>query len=131
MDPLPHGENRLILEGSVAYLQIDRGHPNRDGPDTWVISWRISEGGTEFSSGARIFSGTELAAAFDLNDWTGDYRSFLFDKHGAHAAMQGKFIRIGKYLNIPGPGTGHDGDPNISIFVSPAIQGAVRELLGA
>ena len=45
--------------------------------------------------------------------------------------VQGLFIGRGPYLNFPGPGTGEDGDPNISVFVTEEIQDAVRKLVAS
>lgn len=44
-------------------------------------------------------------------------------------ARPGAFIRQGRYLNIPGPGTGLIGDPNISIRLKPEIVAAVSKML--
>jgi len=32
-------------------------------------------------------------------------------------------------LNIPCPGTGHDGDPNVSVYIEESIQRAIEQLL--
>lgn len=43
--------------------------------------------------------------------------------------IPGKYIKHGRYLNIPGPGTGKDGDPNISIYLDEALVSNVRAFL--
>ncbi len=55
--------------------------------------------------------------------------SWLVGRYGGNSAVQSKFIRWGNFLNIPCPGTGHDGDPNVSIYVTDEIREAVRKLL--
>lgn len=47
------------------------------------------------------------------------------------AFVQGSFIRCGRWLNIPHPGTGSQGDPNISIFVSNEMRDAVEDYLSS
>lgn len=74
-----------------------------------------------------------VAAAFGLTDYLpmqlpGD---FLLEKYGGDVACQFLFIRWQDYLNIPGPGTGHDGDPNISIKLTDEIKEAIRALLAS
>lgn len=71
----------------------------------------------------------EIRYNFDMGkpDW--------FHHHGSKMNLQeaptkqGAFIRYGNFLNIPSPGTGHDGDPNISILIDGPIRRAVRQLL--
>jgi hypothetical protein len=54
---------------------------------------------------------------------------WLLDRYGGDSAAQGFYIRWRNCLNIPCPGTGHDGDPNISVTLSDDIKEAVRQLL--
>ncbi len=55
-----------------------------------------------------------LRSAFGVADIVGESSAWLLENFGGDAAHQGSFIRYKNYLNIPGPGTGHDGDANIS-----------------
>lgn len=45
----------------------------------------------------------------------------------ADDGSQGLFVRQGRYLNIPGPGTGMQGDPNISFYIDDDVKAAVTE----
>lgn len=73
----------------------------------------------------------DLLSAFGLQDEIGIYGQGLLDNYGGDCANQGKYIRYKDFLNIPGPGTGHDGDPNISIHLDDEIKDAVQKLLNA
>lgn len=97
----------------------------------WHMLYRIECGSDTRFEGRVWMNAAELQAAFcfryDPRDF--GYRSrWLIDEYGADVAVQGKFIRWSYFLNIPGPGTGHDGDANISIKVRPAISCAVDRL---
>jgi hypothetical protein len=72
-------------------------------------------------------SRAEVRVAFGLAAQTED-RTFA-KKFNADAASPGRFIRRGSYLNLPMPGTGVDGDPNISVYISPEIRLAIQALL--
>lgn len=39
------------------------------------------------------------------------------------------FARVKRFLNIPCTGTGMDGDPNMSLYISGNVQRAVRQLM--
>lgn len=119
-------DNSIRLAGSAAELTITRGNENE-----WVVAWKVVRRfGSEEAAGQVVMSTDELGAAFDLNKLTGDYGDFLLDRFGGTSAEQGYFIRYQDFLNIPCPGTGHDGDPNISILLDQEIKQSVRELLG-
>jgi hypothetical protein len=47
----------------------------------------------------------------------------------ATSVWPGVYIRYGRFLNIPGPGTGDDGDANLSIYINDSIKEAVEKLL--
>ncbi len=55
--------------------------------------------------------------------------SCFLGKYGGDAAILGGFIKWKNYLNVPMPGTGADGDPNISIEVTPRIRKAIKDFL--
>lgn len=50
--------------------------------------------------------------------WYGSDKFLIASKPLGAFASQKFFFRVGRFLNIPGPGIGHDGDPNISIELS-------------
>lgn len=117
-------QNELILESSAAKLVISFLEKN-----CWKVRWEVGQVGDQGSSGMVIFSSKELREAFDYRLVPKKNESFLFVRYGATAARQGKFIRTDRFLNIPCPGTGSDGDPNISILLTQEIVEAVRKLL--
>lgn len=53
----------------------------------------------------------------------------MIRRYGGTTADQGRFIRYNRFLNIPGPGTGHDGDSNISVEIRSEMQDAVAAFL--
>ena len=117
----------LAIRGSAAFLRISPA--NLDASEGWFVEWEITHGPWSTSSGRVIMDRNELEAAFGLSEETGKDGNWLLERYGGDSAVQGKFMRSGNYLNIPCPGTGHDGDPNISIELSDNIRDAVRQLL--
>jgi hypothetical protein len=117
----------LELGSNAASLKIHEIRPE-GGERFWMVEWELRFRALQTVCGSRIFSEQVLSAAFGITDeiiYTSDE---MAEEYGADAMYQGHFIRRGDYLNIPGPGTGHDGDPNISIEVDPQIRCAVLEL---
>ena len=99
----------LLLQGSAAELLIKKHQTN------WLVTWKIIQGPQTIISGAAIFPNKELLAAFGGHYDTPSHSAWLINRYGGSAAHQGLFIRFQNWLNIPCPGTGNDGDPNISI----------------
>jgi hypothetical protein len=84
----------------------------------WHVRWRIF-----YKNGARLegefyWTSHDICAAFGENDM-----GIFWHVPGS------RFARVGNYLNVPCPGTGHDGDPNISILLNPTIRAAVKKLI--
>ncbi|OGZ68876.1 MAG: hypothetical protein A3D44_04310 [Candidatus Staskawiczbacteria bacterium RIFCSPHIGHO2_02_FULL_42_22] len=125
-------QKSLRISGSAAFLGI---LPAESAVfDGWLVTWRVVYSRNERTEGQVFFTTEELAAAFGLAPITGSSDDWLIERYGAHSAFQGKYISWRRddgnvYLNIPCPGTGHDGDPNISIEVSPEMSNVVKELL--
>lgn len=103
----------------------------------WKISWKvIHRFDSEDTGGIIFFSSKELKTAFALIEGlgvgSGLKENCLLNIYGGDKIVQGKFIRYTEnftvYLNIPCPGTGQDGDPNLSILVTDEIREAVRKL---
>ncbi|MDP2630772.1 MAG: hypothetical protein Q8P56_05175 [Candidatus Uhrbacteria bacterium] len=124
-------ECRLVIAGSAAKITIRPGRQIQEGGDGWVVDWEVIQrvAYDEATRGRRQFDSDELAAAFGLTGDSGDFGQWMIDQYGAHSAEQGKYIRWEDFLNIPCPGTGHDGDPNVSIHLDEKIKNAVRQLL--
>jgi hypothetical protein len=51
------------------------------------------------------------------------------EEHQDEARIRSQFIRSGNFLNVPGPGSGQEGDANISIYITQEIKDAVMRLL--
>lgn len=96
----------------------------------FIVSWKIilSAPSGEQTIGLRRFSKEELLAAFGLSDWTDPSSDELIERFGGTSAVQGRFFRYENFLNIPCPGTGDNGDPNISIELDENIKEAIRRL---
>ena len=97
----------------------------------YKVSWRIMFTRGENAWGDLLLSGDELRQAFGIlssNSPIGDITE-MKERYDAESSIPGHFIRKGKFLNIPMPGTGMDGDPNISIFITEEMQEAIRNLL--
>lgn len=69
------------------------------------------------------------AAAFGLVDLCHSSSLWMIDLYGGSAARQGFFIRYGDYLTIPGPGTGRDGDANLSLLLDTEVKEWIVNLL--
>lgn len=124
-------KRKLVISGSAATLTIRKSEGVIGTDEGWCVEWNIVYfyPYEEKARGRRLFSSDDLAAAFGLTSTSGDYGQWLIERYGGQSAQQGLYIRWQNYLNIPGPGTGHDGDPNISIKIEPPIREAVRLLL--
>lgn len=115
----------LVIQGSVAELVITRKGAS------WLVTWKVVQGPEQHTIGQALFSDIDLLVAFGLRLGIDNSRCsrWLIERYGGTAARQGKYIRYKNHLNIPCPGTGHDGDPNISIDVDEGMQEAVRQLV--
>lgn len=117
-------EKTLILKSNAVEVKI---HPTQGG---WLVEYEIKHGPDTYSKGAVWMSGYDLKTAFNLSDRCDEtFGQGLIDSHGGDVAFQGRYIRYEKCLNIPGPGTGHDGDPNVSIYVDNQITGWLEAFL--
>jgi hypothetical protein len=115
-------EAEVVICSRVAKLQI------RPCIKTWIyqVLWHITFSPNEFVRGEIRMHSSELWDAFDLSK---NPQSILASEPDTDAAVQGRYIRVGRFLNIPTLGSGVDGDPNISVYISDEIQDAVRKLL--
>jgi hypothetical protein len=121
-------EGLLVIEtGSCARLKVEK-HEHMDG-HFWLVHWTIDFSLIESVKGEIAMSDDTLASAFGLLEIKPEY-SWMTKRFMAESCKQGKFIRVENYVNIPGPGTGHDGDPNISIFLDQEMKDAVEKMIG-
>lgn len=122
------GRKFLKLAGSAAELNIEK-FADFIG-DIWNVEWCILHSPIENVTGTILFTGEELRTAFGLKPVTTPSNDkHLIERFGGDRAYRGKFFGYGNHLNIPGPGTGHDGDPNISIEISDEMRDAIKQLL--
>ncbi len=128
---LDRESKRLDIAGSAAKAVIKRASLVYPGAKGWFVDWEVVQSYPcdEVVRGRRQFNDDELTAAFGLTDNPGEHGLWLLDRFGGDSAEQGQYIRWRNFLNIPCPGTGHDGDPNISIRLNEEIKEAVRQLL--
>jgi len=117
----------LRLAGSAARLTII---PWSGDIQKWLVVWEVIQSSSEKAVGSVVFSSDDLRSAFGLSDESTEFSLWLIDLYGGDSARQGKYIRWKEFLNIPCPGTGHDGDPNVSIHIDGEMANAVRSLLG-
>lgn len=117
----------LIISGSAASLKINRFVNGEK--DSWLVEWEVRQSPVEKVNGCVIFKSNELNAAFGLSEESGEYGDWMIEKFGADSAEQKKYIRWRNFVNIPGPGTGNDGDPNISIDIDDDIRNHIRKLI--
>lgn len=121
---LEHGV--LTLDGSAAHLRIWRRHRiNKE----WYVEWHVVHSvHTQEVKGHVLATSQTLRIAFGLSSGgKGDVE--LNRSFGADVLLPGLFIRKGNFLNIPCPGSGLDGDPNISIHLDDEIRNAVKKLV--
>lgn len=120
----------LVLKSNTARLTIASDLYKEVG---WRLSWRIkhSAGGVDRDEGYRTFQDRQLKIAFGLDDRVEEDYFWLMSKFKATAAHQGLYIRRREWLNLPGPGNGLDGDPNLSVLADDEVKSAVRELLSS
>jgi|SRR3989344_2737939 len=118
---------KLVISGSAADLTIF----DHEYKDLWAVNWEVRQSQAEKVVGRVLMTNNQLLAAFDHSNELDNYSEWLIDRYGATCASQSNFIRFRRFLNIPGPGTGHDGDPNISIELDEDIKKAVLKLMAA
>lgn len=117
--------DEVLIGSNAVRLQIKKGLGNED----YQVLWYINSPNKGYVEGKVVMSRGELKEAFLPPSPEKNLDMQWAKKFGAESGVQGSYIRNGPFLNIPMPGTGHDGDPNISVFVTDEIQSAVRKLL--
>jgi len=113
----------VVIKGSAAIVRIGASPV----AGWFIVEWRLAHPLFTETSGRAFFDDSELAAAFGLLDNFGS-SEWLIDRFGGTVAKKCKFIRWKEFLNITGPGTGLDGDPNVSIRLSEEIKTALGGL---
>jgi len=103
----------LIIESGVARLEIKR---NSGGG--CIAAWRIVHDSLSGVDGRVLMTEKEFKHAFGLVKQSDDLGDEILSEYGGTAASPGVFIRYEEWLNIPCPGTGLSGDPNISLKIT-------------
>ena len=115
---------RFEAPNAVLVIQLE---PSLQG---FYLAWVLgSDEKIDAVKGRVLLTLSEMQSAFGFTDVCDTRFVPLIKRFGGCCASQGRFIRWQNYLNIPCPGTGRDGDPNISIELTPEIKAAVQELL--
>lgn len=115
-----------IHNGTAAQVHITQ---NGAVKNSFSVGYNIDHGCSR-SSGSVLMNSNELASAFGLyNACSDDTAAFGELGYRLNAAVQGKFVRKGNYLNIPHPSIGMQGDPNVSIQITDEMKSAIRSLL--
>lgn len=102
--------------------------------------WEIRHSAHEITIGTRVVSEDDLRGMFGLPLPHDHCLLNSASMRWIHSIMadtvfeqvigrSGYFLRADDFLNIPCPGTGRDGDPNISIEIDVAMRDAVQEFL--
>jgi hypothetical protein len=129
----------LVINGRSAKVTIMRASSLHRGMEGWFVDWEIGFANhgivhglpsMECVRGRIRFSDAHIKTAFGFEKTQDIHSRWLLEQYGADVAFHGKYIRWGRFLNIPCPGTGYDGDPNVSIEVSVNIHESIRQLLG-
>lgn len=123
-------ESGIKLKSSAAELRINFIANRSYAP--WRVWWSMSHDCGR-DTGYRYLTEEEMRRAFGLQDGLGQFGRALADRTSTavDAAEQSKFVRAKDWLNISHPGTGLQGDPNISIELDTDIKIAVRTLLAS
>lgn len=125
----------IISNANAASLRISR---NDGSGERYTLAWSVAHLDAH-SHGSLCLEKAELLRAFGYSDGHdpsedgfGEGGEMLEERIGLRlsAAMLGRYARRGPYLNIPHPGTGLPGDPNISVYITPEIRTAVVALTG-
>ena len=127
---LPMKRESLSITNHAALVVIEQirdAQANRD--ICWRIIWQINHSSSddEAVTGYLEFTNEDLSIAFDLTEQAENLNQGNED---GCFTKQGKYFRFKNFLNIPCPGTGDNGDPNISIYLSKEIKDAIRQFIG-
>lgn len=116
----------------VVDLLIRKGKVPKEAEVVFFVDYSIRYAKYESVSASHIMQREVLMAAFGLAGSTGwPDEQYMIRDYGITTGNVGRFVRYKDYLNIPAIGTGYDGNPNLSIFLSEQIKEAVRKLISS
>ncbi len=119
-------DKTLVLKSKAVKVKIGKS----DTQDGYILTYTIVHS-RETAVSARIWmSAADIETAFSISDTCDElWGQNVLDRFGGDVAYQGKYIRYGRFLNIPCPGSGTSGDPNISIYTDDDIKAAIELFL--
>jgi hypothetical protein len=123
---------RVVIGTKAAKLEISL-YPNPVVPTGWLVEWEVKFSQSEHVNGRFITSSDRIRRMFGIDgiqDRRGVPPKWMVERYGIHDGVQGVFGRWNDFLNVPCPGTGHDGDPNISIQITKDMKVAIQVILG-
>lgn len=113
----PMGRDTVLLCSKESQLQI------LPIGQAFHVFWE-TRGRCRHLQGELIMDSEQIQLAFGLCSSLSQNGNGKYDRK-----KMGLFIGEGPHLNIPCAGTGEDGDPNISIFLTEEIKNAVKRLV--
>lgn len=121
----------FLLKSKSVELFIYKDWASPQQEESWMVKYHIKHPLIPtYTEGLVLMTTQELKTAFGLSgDCDADYGQGVIDVCGGDVAKEGTYLRFQEYLNIPGPGYGRDGDPNISIRVGKGTKNALGEFL--
>ncbi len=130
-----HGIKMKVVVSSDVYVYLKNGDvanltiTKEEEKGKFQLKYEIRFSIRESIEGIIILNKKALSGAFGLSDYCPNGSEWLIERYGGNSAYQGRYIRWEDFLNLPCPGTSHDGDPNLSIFLDGKIKMAVKNLL--
>jgi hypothetical protein len=122
--PKRQKRGHLIMESGAAHLEISK---NSGGGCT--ADWKIRHTMSSVVNGSIFMTEKEFKQAFGISEQTDEFGDDILAEYGGSSARAGVFIRYQDWLNLPCPGTGHDGDPNISLKLTEEIKKEAKSFI--
>lgn len=95
----------------------------------WIVRWEIFFREERGTRGEIVMTASQLCAAFALNERSEGSDHWLANSYQEIASLEGMYFRYDRWLNIPGPGTGKDGDPNISVCLTDDMKKSITDMV--
>ena len=122
-------QGTLVIKSKTTTVRIRQTFAE-DCCAVWNVEYHILHSLDNFSSGNIVMTQEDFKSAFGISeDCDHLFGQHIINRFGGNVACQGKYIRFGDFLNIPCPGTGCDGDPNVSINLDPEVRKIVSEFV--
>jgi len=121
----PHKRELFIKGASDSFwLNIT----SQAGAATWYLQWQLyHEWAQQVTGKVRLATG-ELCLAFALQELPLE-QDPLISRYRQWVCRPGCFFRLADFLNIPCRGTGQNGDPNMSLLLTPEIKTHLANLI--